>query len=137
MSNKNRMDITRRSFLLGGSAIIAGAGLGLAGCNHKKGGEEVKGEIEVVGGDVKQEALSILIYLMVEKSNGEIVPYGDYKVYGSFEIEAGKTVTFPFVIELPGDGPFTTEEEQVFLMTNVVKLLAFDQRDKQYIHVVE
>ena len=102
-----------------------------------KRGETVTGEIRVIGGRVPQKALSVLIYLMIEKEDGEIIPFGDYKVYASFEVKAGEKVTFPFVIELPEDGPYTTENEQVFLMTNVVKLLALDQRDKQYIHVIE
>lgn len=100
-------------------------------------GEEVKGEIEITGGNATQKSLGILIYLMIEKSDGEMIPYGDYKVYSSFEIEPGEKSVFPFVIELPTDGPFTTENQQVFLMTNVVKLLSLDQRDKQYIHVME
>lgn len=100
-------------------------------------GEEVTGEIEITGGKVAQKTLGVLIYLMIEKADGEIVPYGDYKVNSSFEIEPGEKACFPFVIELPKDGPFTKEGEQVFLMTNVVKLLALDQRDKQYIHVIE
>lgn len=100
-------------------------------------GEQITGEIEITGGKVAQKTLGVLIYLMIEKADGEIVPYGDYKVHSSFEVEAGEKLNFPFVIELPKDGPFTKEEEQVFLMTNVVKLLALDQRDKQYVQVVE
>lgn len=102
-----------------------------------KRGEEVKGTIEIVGGKVPQRALSILIYLMIEKPGGKIESYGDYKVCASFEVKEGETMQFPFVIELPEDGPYTTEDQQIYLMTNVVKLLAFDQRDKDYIIVEE
>lgn len=101
-----------------------------------KRGEEVKGTIDIFGGDVEQKTLGILIYLMVEKKGIGVVSFGDYKVHSSFDIAPGEKLSIPFVIELPIDGPFTSETESVFLMTNVVKLLSVDQRDKKYITIL-
>ena len=35
------MNLSRRSFIFGGSAVAIGAGLALSGCNHKIGGDKV------------------------------------------------------------------------------------------------
>lgn len=50
MADSKRMNVTRRSFLLGGSAALAGAGLAMSGCNHKKGGEGEGGGAEITAG---------------------------------------------------------------------------------------
>lgn len=47
MTDSKRINVTRRSFLLGGSAVLAGAGLALSGCNHKKGGDSEEGGAEI------------------------------------------------------------------------------------------
>lgn len=48
MAESRRMNVTRRSFLLGGTAALAGAGMALSGCNHKKGGEAGSGNGEIL-----------------------------------------------------------------------------------------
>lgn len=55
MADSKRMNVTRRSFLLGGSAALAGAGLALSGCNHKKGSEGEGGGAEITAGVAYQD----------------------------------------------------------------------------------
>lgn len=50
MADSKRMNVTRRSFLLGGSAVLAGSSLALAGCNKRKGGDNSVGSAQITAG---------------------------------------------------------------------------------------
>lgn len=100
-------------------------------------GESVVGTITIIGGSKKQKAFGVLIHLMTEKNGEASVSHGNYKVFDSFVIHPNEKITFPFIIELPEEGPFISTSENVFLMTHVVKWLSIGTRHKQYLLIKE
>lgn len=99
-------------------------------------GDEVRGVIKLTGGSVSQKVDGIFIELSTEK-NHVTEMYGDYKVHNDFEIGTNETKEINFSIVLPENGPFTTEQQMVQLVTRVAIAFAVDARDQDYIKVKE
>jgi len=99
-------------------------------------GEEMKGTIKLNGGKVDQKVLAVFVDLVTEK-NGYLNVYGDYKVYGEFVMNANETKEIEFTIELPKDGPFTKEDEEIQLITKVSIDFGMDSKDQDYIKIKE
>ncbi|MDX8361780.1 MULTISPECIES: sporulation protein [Bacillaceae] len=105
-------------------------------------GEEVKGIVELTGGNVDQDIDSI--YLSVKttyikevndtKVNRQ-VDIGKFKINEPFTIKAGEAKEIPFSFELPIDTPVTMGKTKVWIQTGLDIKNAVDPSDKDYILV--
>lgn len=101
-----------------------------------KRGETVTGQIKLIGGEIEQEVLGIFIDLGTQK-NSRTIKFGDYKVFGNFKMNVNEKREIPFTIDLPLDGPFTKENEIIYLMLSVSVDWGADVRDRKFIRVEE
>lgn len=129
--------------------ILASVGIGSAKVDTKLYqdrlilGEEVKGVVEIVGGNLDQEVEEIYLSLMTtyEKESDDTTitkqaTITKIKINEPFTIRANERKEIPFSFTLPLDTPITLGRTNVWIHTGLEIKNAVDPSDKDYINVI-
>lgn len=129
--------------------ILASIGIGAARVDARiKGagvrqGEELAGEVHVIGGSVEQSISQIYMYLYTEyyrETNGapsrqkEVL--ASYRISDSLIIRPGEAKVIPFQLRVPYHAPVSFQMQRVYLSTGLDIEMAVDPRDKDLITVL-
>jgi sporulation-control protein len=106
-------------------------------------GEEVKGVVNVKGGNVEQDIDSIYLSLhttYIRESNDrkytDTLNLGTFKITESFTIKPNESKQLPFTFLLPIDTPMTFGKTKVWIQTGLDIKNAVDPTDKDMIKIV-
>ncbi|MDN4494598.1 sporulation protein [Ureibacillus aquaedulcis] len=105
-------------------------------------GEQIKGEIEIYGGNVEQQinAIYLTLYTTYIKEVDDNkytanAPIQKFKVSDPFIINANETKTIPFSFAIPLDVPITVGKTKVWVATELDIRSGVDSEDKDYIDI--
>lgn len=105
-------------------------------------GEEVKGVIEIRGGDSEQEVdgirLEVQTYYKRESGDNTVTETGTierYPISGHTVIQEGQSEELPFSFQLPYDTPLSVGRTSVWVRTALDVKMAFDPSDSDKITV--
>jgi len=128
--------------------MLASIGIGAAKVDTKlyseriRLGDELKGVVEIVGGNVEQKIDEIYLTLyatyVVEVDDQKSTRHGvisRWKITEPFTIGANERKEIPFSIELPLDTPISSGRTRVWLHTGLDIKNAIDPADEDYIKV--
>ena len=129
--------------------ILASIGIGAARVDARmkdagvRQGEELSGEVHVIGGNVEQSISQIYMYLYTEyyrETNGgqsrqkEVL--ASYRVSDSLIIRPAETKVIPFRLRVPYHAPISFNTQRIYLSTGLDIEMAVDPKDKDLITVL-
>ena len=128
--------------------MLASIGIGAAKVDtklyseHISLGEELKGVVEIVGGNAEQKIDEIYLTLyttyVVEVDDQKSTRHGivnKWKISEPFTIGVNERKTIPFAFKLPFDTPVTVGRTRVWLHTGLDIKNALDPADQDYLKV--
>jgi len=129
--------------------VFASVGIGSAKVDTKLEketltvGEDVKGVVEIRGGNVEQSIESIYLTLhttYIRESNDrkytDTAIIGKFKITESFTVKPNEQLQFPFSFALPNDTPVTIGKTRVWIQTGLDIKNAVDPSDKDMIKII-
>ncbi|QOR65057.1 sporulation protein [Cytobacillus suaedae] len=128
--------------------VFASVGIGAARVDTKlyettfTAGEEIKGVVEITGGNIAQQIDEIYITLnttyIKERNDSKMNQHAiidKFRISESFTIEANEKKEIPFTYTLPLDIPVTMGKTKVWLQTGLDIKNAVDPTDRDFIEV--
>ncbi|QCR32979.1 sporulation protein [Lysinibacillus sp. SGAir0095] len=128
--------------------MAASIGIGSAKVDTKiektayNAGDQIKGEVEIYGGNVEQQinAIYLTLYTTYIKEVDDNkytanAPIQKYKVSDPFIINANETKIIPFSFIIPLDVPITLGKTKVWVATELDIRSGVDSGDKDYIDI--
>ncbi|MDF0725667.1 sporulation protein [Cytobacillus sp. S13-E01] len=128
--------------------VFASVGIGSAKVDTKlyegniTAGEEVRGVVEITGGNIAQEIDEIYLSLntnyIKERNDSKINQHAiidTFQITESFTIGANEKREFPFTYRLPVDSPITMGRTKVWIQTGLDIKNAIDPTDRDFIEV--
>ncbi|RUL57096.1 MULTISPECIES: sporulation protein [Lysinibacillus] len=128
--------------------MLASIGIGAAKVDTKlekssyTAGEQIRGEVEIYGGNVEQQIDAIYLTLYTtyikEIDDNKITakaPIEKYKVSEPFTIGVNETKIIPFSFTIPVEVPITVGRTQVWVATELDIRSGVDSQDKDYIEI--
>lgn len=129
--------------------VFASVGIGAATVDTKferdtvAPGEEVRGIVEIRGGNVDQTIDEIYLTLYTtyvkevdDKKYTQTGQVDKFRLTQSFSIRSGETKQLPFSFILPADTPITLGKTKVWVATGLDIKNAVDPTDKDYLKIV-
>ena len=129
--------------------VLASVGVGSAQVDTKleiekfKAGEEIKGVVEVKGGNVEQNIDDIYLAIVTtyqkevdDRNVTDEAVVGKYRLTKNFTIKPNETKEIPFSFELPLDLPLTIGSTKVWVQTGLDIKMGIDPSDRDYIEVI-
>ncbi len=105
-------------------------------------GEQIKGEVEVYGGNVEQQINAIYLTLYTsyikEVDDNKVTtsaPFLNFKVSDPFVVSANETKIIPFAFSIPVDVPVTAGKTEVWVATELDIKSGLDSGDRDYIDI--
>jgi sporulation-control protein len=128
--------------------VLASVGIGAATVDTKLEsdqvilGEEIKGIVEIQGGNVEQQISDIYLSIKtqyVKESNDHkhhvSITIERIRLASKFTISANERKVIPFSFPVPLDTPVTMGRTKVWMMTELDIKNAIDPSDKDFLHV--
>lgn len=129
--------------------ILASIGIGAARVDARitsagvRQGDDLVGEVHVIGGSVEQSISQIYMYLYTEY-NREVggaqsrqkEVLASYRISDSLVIRPNETRIIPFQLRVPHHAPISFRTQQVYLSTGLDIDMAIDPKDKDLITVL-
>ncbi|MDZ5474653.1 sporulation protein [Bacillus sp. 31A1R] len=129
--------------------VFASVGIGSAKVDTKlenemvSPGEEVRGVVEIKGGNIEQKVDEIYLSLhttyVKESDDKKYTVTGlvdKFRLTESFTIEPNETKSIPFSFQLPSDTPLSYGRTKIWVATGLDIKNAVDPTDKDYLKVV-